>query len=73
MNFDHLSRADRDVAICRAYEFGFTYADVGRAFGLSGQRIRQILDKHSVPPRSTCIPPLVWFDHPSILEGLGDQ
>jgi hypothetical protein len=59
---------ERDAAICRAYEIGFHASDIGRAFSLSGTRIRQILKKHEVPPRSPCIPALVWYDDPAIFE-----
>lgn len=55
---------DRDAAICRAYEFGYCGADIGRAFGLSGTRVGQILKKHEVRPRSPCILALVWDGEP---------
>lgn len=59
-----LKMADRDAAIWRAYEFGYCATDIGRAFGLSDTRIRQILKKHDVRPRSPCIPPLAWDGEP---------
>lgn len=52
---------ERDQAICRAYDRGFMQADIARAFDLSSQRVRQILDKHQVPRRSPCIPALLGF------------
>lgn len=70
MKFEHLSRDERDRLICRVYEIGFTCADVGRAFGVSGHRIAQILDKHRIPRRNPCIPALVWFDPSGILKEL---
>ena len=64
----HLSKLERDAAICRANRTGFQPVDIGRAFGLSGTRICQILKRDGVPPRTGCIPPLIWYDDPAILE-----
>lgn len=67
METSQLSVLERDAAICRAYRIGFRPADIGRAFDLSSRRICQILKRDGVPPRTGCIPPLIWYDDPSIL------
>jgi hypothetical protein len=56
--------AERNSAICRAYEFGYCQADIAKAFGLSSTRIGQVLKAHDIPKRSGCIPPLVWDGRP---------
>ena len=71
MKADLLTKEDREQAICRAHMIGFAPVDIGRAFNLTGQRVRQIIKKHDLPPRSPCIPYLVWYDDPTIFEGLG--
>ncbi|WP_181815749.1 RNA polymerase sigma factor sigma-70 region 4 domain-containing protein [Alteripontixanthobacter maritimus] len=66
----HPTKTDRDANICRAYEIGYSQADIARAFGLSATRISQILKRDDVPIRSPCIPPLVWNDgDPMIPDG----
>jgi hypothetical protein len=67
MDISHLSKAERDAAICRAYGIGFCQADIARAFSISSTRVGQILKKHEVPPRSPCLPALIWYDDPAIL------
>ncbi|BDW81103.1 hypothetical protein MACH24_05410 [Erythrobacter sp. Dej080120_24] len=57
-------KAERDSAICKAYEFGYGQADIARAFGLSSTRVGQILKDHNVPKRTGCIPPLAWDGEP---------
>jgi excisionase family DNA binding protein len=44
-------RADRDAAIARLYEAGQTMAVVGARFGISGERVRQVLVRRGVPTR----------------------
>lgn len=59
-----LTKAERDAAICRSYEFGYAQADIATAFGLSPSRIAQILDREGVDRRTPCIPALVWEGEP---------
>ncbi len=66
MDVTTLSKPERDAAICRAYGIGYGNADIGRAFGLSRERIRQILMKHEVSPRSPCLLTLLWDSEPMI-------
>lgn len=56
--------ADRNAAICRAYDAGYTQADIGRAFGLSTTRIGDILDDAGTPRRSPCLLALIWDGRP---------
>jgi hypothetical protein len=73
MDTRQLSKPQRDAAICRAYRTGFRPVDIGRAFGLSSRRICQILKRDGVLPRTGCIPPLLWYDDPTILEAHQDD
>ncbi|BDW83721.1 hypothetical protein MACH24_31590 [Erythrobacter sp. Dej080120_24] len=61
---DMRTKAERDTAICKAYEFGYAQADIARAFGLSSSRVGQILKAHAVSKRSDCIPALAWDGEP---------
>lgn len=46
-NIDKASRATRDAAIRNTYHSNdrFTYDDVGKMYGLSGERVRQIVNR----------------------------
>lgn len=43
---------DRDFAIISRYEEGMTLRALSREYGITGERVRQILGKHSVDSRS---------------------
>jgi hypothetical protein len=46
-----VSTAERDAEIARLYRAGQTMAAVGARFGISDERVRQILARHGVPRR----------------------
>jgi hypothetical protein len=48
---------DRPEQMARQYHEGLTLAEVGKAHGISRQRVHQLLKKAGVPRRPTGLPP----------------
>ena len=53
---------DRDLAMGRMYASGLTMAEVGTAFGVSRERVRQLLTKHTTVKRRSPHPTKDWDD-----------